>query len=76
MKGAQGKSTPPISNSMLETAGKEYHLRPRSLNQSYLEIRDEWLNDEEEKEGTTAFLIMSREWRMETGSATSIQQTS
>lgn len=36
LKGQPGNSRPPISISMLETAGRPYHFRSRSLNHSYL----------------------------------------
>lgn len=36
LKGQAENSKPPISRSMLETAGKPYHFRPRSLNHSNL----------------------------------------
>ncbi|TNN35934.1 hypothetical protein EYF80_053904 [Liparis tanakae] len=37
LKGQQVNSRPPISSSMLETAGRLYHFSSRSLNHSYLE---------------------------------------
>ena len=39
LNGAAGYSTPPQSKSMLDTAGKLYHFRPRSSNQGNLQTR-------------------------------------
>ena len=39
LKGMPGNSSPPQSNSMPETAGRAYHFKPKSKNQSYLERR-------------------------------------
>lgn len=36
LKGQALNSRPPISSSILDTAGRPYHFRPRSLNQSNL----------------------------------------
>jgi hypothetical protein len=39
LNGHAVNSIPPISSFILETVGTQYHLRPRSANQSYLTVR-------------------------------------
>jgi hypothetical protein len=38
LKGAAGNSRPPISSSMLDTAGRAYQRRPRAANHSSLGV--------------------------------------